>query len=71
MDYNMCEVIKMQCENIFCIYSKNGNCILNINNLDLQGCCKDCIYVNISEDLLSEEKSKMLDSYNGKINTNC
>lgn len=48
------------CENEFCIYQKQGNCILERVKLDIQGSCKDCLYVNIQEDTLDLLKEDLL-----------
>lgn len=40
---------KMKCENYLCIYENRGLCLLDSVELDIQGQCKECIYVNISE----------------------
>lgn len=49
---------KLFCENIFCIYQREGECILADIHLDIQGDCTDCIYVNIDEDFLNDAKQK-------------
>lgn len=50
----------MTCENILCIYQKNNKCILNEINLDITGTCVNCIYVDLSEETLSELKANQL-----------
>ena len=50
----------ISCENEFCVYQKSGNCILESVQLDIQGNCLDCIYVNIEEDVLCDLKRKTL-----------
>lgn len=35
----------MFCENEFCIYQENRQCILDKISLDIQGRCKECIYI--------------------------
>ena len=52
--------MELSCENEFCIYQKNGTCSLDIVELDIQGTCTDCIYINIEENTLSELKEKLL-----------
>ncbi len=51
----------MKCENNFCIYENNGVCLLNHIELDIQGQCKECIYVNVEDDELEimKEKSRL------------
>lgn len=51
---------QLSCENKFCIYQKQGNCILKSVQLDIQGNCLDCIYINIEEDTLEKLKEKLL-----------
>ena len=53
-------MIQLSCENEFCIYQKQGNCILKRVNLDIQGNCLDCIYINIDEAALNNMKEKLL-----------
>ena len=50
----------LSCENEFCIYQKQGGCILKNVQLDIQGNCTDCIYVNLEEDILNNLKEKLL-----------
>ena len=51
----------MDCENIFCVYEKEGKCILQNISLDISGSCLDCVYVNINKKYLNTKK-KNLDS---------
>lgn len=46
----------MRCENIFCIYCSRKECTLNEISLDVQGNCENCIYVDIDENILEEQK---------------
>lgn len=48
----------MKCENYFCIYEENGFCRLDSVELDIQGQCKECIYLNIDENTLKKFKEK-------------
>ena len=50
----------MQCENIFCIYFENDACILNEISLDIQGNCRDCIYIDLDDKTLKAEREKIL-----------
>ena len=54
-------MVQLSCENEFCIYQKQGNCILESVHLDIQGNCMDCIYVNIEDDDLNRLKEKLLE----------
>ncbi len=53
-------MIQLSCENKFCIYQKQGNCVLENVQLDIQGNCLDCIYINVEEDTLNNMKEKLL-----------
>lgn len=48
----------MKCENNFCIYENNGLCILDNVELDFQGQCKECIYVDIEKEKLNYLKNE-------------
>ena len=50
----------MQCENTFCIYWENEQCILREISLDILGCCKNCIYVNIDDNILQAARKTLL-----------
>ena len=54
---------KLTCENEFCIYQKQGICILESVELDIQGSCLDCIYVNVEKTTLKKLKEKQLKKY--------
>lgn len=47
----------MKCENCFCIYEDNGECILKNIELDILGQCKECIYVRLEKKQLLELKT--------------
>ena len=53
-------MIQLSCENEFCIYQKQGTCILESVRLDIQGNCVDCIYIDVEEDALNTLKEKLL-----------
>ncbi len=53
-------MIQLSCENEFCIYQKQGTCILESVRLDIQGSCVDCIYIDVEEDTLNNLKEKLL-----------
>lgn len=53
----------MHCENIFCIYWSEQLCSLDEITLDIQGNCKECIYVEINESLLQKQRNKILKKY--------
>ncbi len=50
----------MKCENAFCIYQRNDNCMLNNVSIDNLGMCTECIYPDIDENTLNQAKSKLL-----------
>jgi len=54
----------MKCENIFCVYQKNDECILEEIELDILGQCRECIYIDLSDDIINEQKTKKLLSFN-------
>ena len=49
-------MVKLHCENTFCIYETQNECMLDEINLDIQGNCLDCIYVNIDYETLKGAK---------------
>ena len=51
---------QLSCENEFCIYQKQGICILESVQLDIQGNCVDCIYINVEKDTLNKLKEALL-----------
>ena len=50
----------MNCENKFCIYWDDDCCALNEVSLDILGTCTSCIYVDIDDKTLKEEREKAL-----------
>lgn len=52
--------MELLCENEFCIYQKQGMCILDKIQLDIQGNCTDCIYINVDKDTLNTLKEELL-----------
>ncbi len=48
----------MRCENYLCLYEENGGCILREIELDVQGQCKQCIYLDIAETELQRAKAE-------------
>ncbi len=56
----------MKCDNSFCIYQKEDECILNEIELDINGICMDCIYVNIPKKILSGYKKKLLENLDSR-----
>ena len=58
--YNLIGDEYMKCENYFCIYEENGFCRLDSVELDIQGQCKEGIYLNIDEKTLKSLKDKTI-----------
>ena len=50
----------MECDNVFCIYQKNGNCKLENISIDNSGMCTQCIYVEIDDKDLLKTKTTMI-----------
>ncbi len=53
----------MNCLNNFCIYQKDNECMLDEIELDINGCCEECIYANIPPQILEYEKEKLRKIY--------
>ena len=58
----------MECENRFCIYESNGECILDKISIDSLGFCADCLLPDIDEETLKSAKSKLLKKYDSLYN---
>lgn len=54
------EAFEMKCENKFCIYFSDNECILDEAELDIQGSCTKCIYINLSEKELTKKRIELL-----------
>ncbi len=50
----------MDCENQFCVYQKEGKCLLDEISVNCIGMCEDYRYINMSETLLDKIKAKHL-----------
>ena len=50
----------MRCGNTFCIYWKDGNCVLKNIELDIQGSCISCIYVDLDEEMLRKMRTETI-----------
>ena len=57
----------MKCENYFCIYQKNGECVFDSIEIDIQGSCKDCIYINVDEEKLQLYKDIEREKLNNRL----
>lgn len=54
----------MQCENIFCIYYAERQCILDEISLNIQGVCENCIYIEINEKVLADYRKELIEKLN-------
>ena len=50
----------MKCENSYCIYNKEYECILKEIGLDSLGMCEECINVSLDCEFLEREKERQL-----------
>ena len=57
----------MECLNYFCIYGKDNECMLDEIELNINGCCEECIYANIPTEVLEYEKEKLRKKYETDI----
>lgn len=53
----------MNCENVFCVYNKEGGCIVE-PSIGISGFCDSCVYIDIEKEKLAEIKEKMLSAWN-------
>ena len=53
----------MICENIYCIYNNDERCMVEDIELDIQGKCTSCIYVDIEKEYLNRKKKELLEEY--------
>ena len=49
----------MKCENIFCIYQREGKCTLEEISVDLAGMCEESVDIIVDEETLKELKEKI------------
>lgn len=57
----------MKCENYFCIYEKDGTCVLDSIEIDIQGSCKECMYIDVDEGKLQMYKEKERDKLSNRL----
>lgn len=50
----------MNCENILCVYQKNGECTLDCISLDIMGSCQECFLVSLDKAYVEKEKDRMI-----------
>ena len=49
----------MKCENLFCVYQENGECLLDEISIDIAGQCDSCIYIDIPNSDLNKYKTNL------------
>ena len=50
----------MQCENLYCIYWADNECVLENITLNIKGICQSCIYAEIEEGILHQRRKQAL-----------
>ena len=55
--------IAMFCQNKLCIYWEEDECILDEVELDFQGKCTECIYIDIDDEDLKKYRKKSLSKF--------
>lgn len=50
----------MNCENLLCIYQRDGECMLTEISIDRMGVCENCLYPDYDKVYVEYEKSKLL-----------
>ncbi len=53
----------MICENKFCLFQENAECLLDEIELDICGSCRTCIYVNFTDEELKKKKKAQIEKY--------
>ena len=51
----------LHCENVFCVYWADDTCWFETVNLDIQGRCDSCIYIDIDEPTLKKFRKSLFD----------
>lgn len=46
------------CENVFCLYNKDGGCMQSCVCIDAMGRCDSCILAQLSPAILEKDKEK-------------
>ena len=52
----------MQCEQEYCVYNENSNCLVRDISVNIFGMCESCIIVSLDEELLEKEKKRQRDA---------
>ena len=53
----------MLCENEFCIYWSGDGCTLLTVELDDHGCCRDCVYIQLTDHQKEKAREKTIRTY--------
>ena len=53
----------ISCENYFCIYEKDGKCVLEEVEIDAHGVCGDCVYPCVDFEKLEQIKENYRKNY--------
>ncbi len=53
----------MKCDNYFCIFYEEEECLFEETELDILGSCKNCIYVRIPDEELKKLRKEQLERY--------
>lgn len=60
-------MMHFSCENEFCIYQKEGHCVLDSIELDAKGNCRESITIEVEKNLLISLKEKLLKEMQDRI----
>ncbi|MBE6814390.1 MAG: hypothetical protein E7522_02955 [Ruminococcaceae bacterium] len=59
----------MRCENKFCIYNFKNACVCGETEIDYNGTCKKCEYININDEELEKIKAESFKEQRSTTNT--
>lgn len=51
---------EINCGNYYCMYWENDTCLLDGLDLDIQGNCMNCILIELSDEVLEQERKRTL-----------
>lgn len=57
------EVTPMECENVFCVYWQEDKCSLRAISVDVLGHCRECVLVDLEDNLLAARRQEMRDAF--------
>ena len=55
--------MKINCENKFCVYYENSQCVLDSVSLDKLDICEQILIVSVEEELLVLKRKKLLEKF--------